>query len=315
MLARRLLMASRGGGIIVVVPPATPPASGYTRVEDNPVMAPTESWEADWILEPNVHYEDGVFHMIYTGNQVGTFDQSQLGYATSDDGLTWTKYASNPIFGDGVGGQSGPVYTPNLFKVGSTYHLLYGNEDFHLCHATSTDLINWSVIGTDIISNPDGQERWNNSTVVIEDDIWHMVIEGYKGGIYRMYYWTSDDEGDTWTAGTGGNQLTDLQIASGGMWGGPFLWPERIDGLWHLWYHACPISDNIPTNIYHATSDDFVSWTKTPGAILEHGVEAFEGNQVADPHIVQVASTFYMFYGGDDEGAVTGSIGLATVTV
>ena len=312
VLSRRLLSAATGTGAFAP-PPALPPSDdSWSRSVPNPIMSPT-GWEGDWILEPSVIYEGGTFKMIYVGASGTPWTASQFGYATSSDGVSWTRYGGNPVFGLGVGGEAGPVFQPNLVKVGSSYWLYYRSPTQYLCIATSTNLTTWTVAHTNIITNPDGQTQWNNTSIVIDDGgTWHMLAEGFKSPIYKTYYWTSSD-GISWTAGNGGAPLTSLQVASGGMYGGPFLWPVPVGGLWHLWYHAASGSGLLPTNIYHATSSDFVNWTQTtPNPVLTHAGSGFEYDQVADPSIVVVGNTAYLFYDGDNNTTETGAIGLAT---
>ena len=70
-----------------------------TKYDGNPVLTPGEKgeWDAAGVFEPRVIYSDGVFHMFYQGANA-TWDVSATGYATSEDGMTWTKYEGNPIF-------------------------------------------------------------------------------------------------------------------------------------------------------------------------------------------------------------------------
>jgi sucrose-6-phosphate hydrolase SacC (GH32 family) len=313
VLSRRLLTAARGFGSFG--PPLGPPPTddSWTRYVSNPILTATEVWEGNWILEPSVLHESGIFKMIYCGDNDVT--SQQVGLATSSDGFTWTKYVGNPVFGGGVGGEAGNVTQPALFKVGSTYRLYYRSPTNYLCIATSSDLINWSVFDTNIISNPDGQSEWDNTSIVIDGGgTWHMLAEGFKSPIYKTYYWSSSD-GLAWTAGNSGNPLTTLQVASGGMWGGPFIWPVMVGGSWHLWYHAAPSAGLLPTNIYHATSPDFVTWTQTlPSPVLTYtGGGSYEHDQVADPSLVVVGETAFLFFDGDNNDVpMTGAIGVAT---
>jgi len=311
MMTRRLLLSGGGGGSFTSPPLSPPTDDSWARVGGNPVMSPT-GWEGTWILEPSVLYEGGLFKMIYTGN--GGTNAAQFGYATSTDGLSWTRSGSNPIWGMGAGGQNGYVNQPELLKVGSTYYMYYSDGSYYKNVATSTDLVSWSNLATNILSNPDGQTKWNNVSVRIDPSgTWQMLAEGLKAGIYLTYYWTSTD-GVIWTAGNGGAALTTLRVAVGGTYGGPFLWPTQIGGLWHVWYHASPAAGNLPTNIYHATSPDFITWTQTtPNPILSYGGAAFEVDQVADPSIITRDGTAYLFYNGaHNTGSGFGSIGLAT---
>jgi hypothetical protein len=318
MLAVAALMvgcAGNGAAAQSPVPsPLSPPTdASWTRSGANPILSPTGR-EGAWILEPTVLYESGTFKMIYTTNNGNWSSPAmQFGYATSRDGGSWTKYGANPIFGMGVGGESGTVNQPELLKLGSTYYLYYtGQPGARRNVATSTDLVTWSIAATNILALPGSVTSWNNSTVVSDSGTLKMLVEGYTGSVWEVFYATSSDALH-WTIGNGGHPLTTLQIAPGGMYGGPFLWPVRVGGLWQLWYHASPVAGQLPTNIYHATSPDLTTWTKTtPSPVLTHAGSGIELDQVADPSIVIAGTTAYMFYDGDDNVTLRGAIGLAT---
>jgi predicted GH43/DUF377 family glycosyl hydrolase len=51
-------------------------------------------WEAD-INRPAVVRRGDTYHLWYTGQ---ARERSWIGYATSPDGLKWTKHAQNPVF-------------------------------------------------------------------------------------------------------------------------------------------------------------------------------------------------------------------------
>ncbi len=68
-----------------------------TPYEGNPVLTAGESgaWDASGVGFPRVTYADGMYHMFYSGWRSV---ELSVGYATSEDGLSWTKYDNNPIF-------------------------------------------------------------------------------------------------------------------------------------------------------------------------------------------------------------------------
>jgi len=75
----------------------------WTKSGSNPVMdlGPAGSWDDSSILEPTVLFDSFMYHMWYQG-----FDGSirRIGYATSPDGVVWTKSSSNPVLDLGVAG-------------------------------------------------------------------------------------------------------------------------------------------------------------------------------------------------------------------
>jgi predicted GH43/DUF377 family glycosyl hydrolase len=305
-----LLLAVAGGGR--AFSPTHWPHTGdsWVRSGSNPLLSPAVAWEETAVYEPTVLYRGvGDWVMLYSGG----WSNPGIGLATSANGTSWTKYASNPVLGQGGSGVAGIAVRQSFTKVGSTYYCYYAdaNPNANLKVATSSDLITWTVQGTALASNVVGWcTGWANSAVWKEGSNWYMLVEGRSGSIWEMAYATSAD-GLSWTLGNSGNQLTTLQVASGGMYGGPALF--QVGTLYHLWYHAAPGSGSLPTNIYHATSTDRITWTKTtPSPVLTHTGSGFEVDQVADPSMVVVGGSSYLFYDGDDNASSAAHVLLAT---
>lgn len=317
--ARRLLMvAGAGGGTFTLAPPAVPPFdSSWTRYGSNPIMTPAVSWEETAVQEPMVLYESGAWRMWYTGG----WTHPGTGYATSTDGLTWTKYASNPVYGQGGSGYANTADCPEVTKVGSTYYLFTSggvttsNPFTTFRVATSTDGIAWTTQSSSIAIGS-GKTLWGNRTVWIESGTWYMLQESGPTP-WEIYLYTSSD-GLTWSIANSGAPLTTLQVATGGMYGGPGLATDStgantptFSGTYHAWYHAAPAAGNNPTNIYHATSSDRITWTRT-GAVLTHTGSGDEADQIADPSIVVVNGTAYLFYDAVINATERGVLMLAT---
>src|SRR6516164_5936785 len=78
---------------------------GITWTKHGIVMVPSQAWENSETSPDSVLYEDGVFKMWYHGGAGwirGVFRPAEsIGLATSPDGITWTKYAGNPILSSG----------------------------------------------------------------------------------------------------------------------------------------------------------------------------------------------------------------------
>jgi hypothetical protein len=81
------------------------------------------------------------YRMIYSGVGSGGM---QVGYATSADGIFWTKHPSNPVFNDPTWA-AGETENWGVMKVGSEYLMWY--SDFGMRQsgiAVSTDLVGWT---------------------------------------------------------------------------------------------------------------------------------------------------------------------------
>ena len=92
----------------------------FTSYPQNPVFKGTAS-PSDWdeIIRERGYIlkEDDTYHLWYTGYKDTTGAVMSLGYATSPDGLIWTRYAGNPIYDS--------LHTEDMMiiKVDDTYQL------------------------------------------------------------------------------------------------------------------------------------------------------------------------------------------------
>jgi predicted GH43/DUF377 family glycosyl hydrolase len=95
----------------------------WTRYASNPILNPTENWEGGGIGYASVIYDEGKFKMVYVNNGYS----SSFGFATSEDGIHWTKDDANPIFSKEKTKNSwaGNVGYPSLTKVGSKLMIYY----------------------------------------------------------------------------------------------------------------------------------------------------------------------------------------------
>lgn len=279
--------------------PRDPQNDGRWKRLPGPLITATEPWEEGALSEPSVSYENGVFQLWYRGG----WGTCALGLATSTGGLQWTKNPANPILRD--------TCQPEVVKVAGTYYLYYntlqqvGSGSLHV--ATSQD-------GVDFVPRPDailtpGQWdlRFANTTIWVEGDMWWMLYESSTAdGTWKLGLARGTSPFD-WIKVAG--PLNSLQHFSG-MYGGP--WLTKIGRTYHLWYHAST-SGNLPTDIYHAVSDDLIHWdTVSDDPILPHS--GWEVDQTADPNLVEAAGRTWLFYDGDDNVTARAAIGGAVAS-
>ncbi len=122
----------------------------------SPVMSRTPgSWDDASISSHIVLRENGSYKMWY-GSWKG--DTADLGYATSPDGIQWTKYPGNPVFGQGTAAwEVGGPDVGTVMRISPTGYRMwyYGyNADLSATKiglATSPDGIHWT---RDAANNP-----------------------------------------------------------------------------------------------------------------------------------------------------------------
>ncbi len=70
----------------------------WTRMSEKPVLSPEAPWEKVAVMCPHVMWDEeaGLYRMWYSGGE--QYEPDAIGYATSPDGLEWTKLGANPIF-------------------------------------------------------------------------------------------------------------------------------------------------------------------------------------------------------------------------
>jgi predicted GH43/DUF377 family glycosyl hydrolase len=159
----------------------------WTRYAKNPVLSPSAAWEggannATGETSPtSVLKEHGVYRLWYHGFSGGS--ERQIGYATSLDGINWSKYAQNPVLTPGVGGDwdADSVCEPNVVHVGATYYMYYshcvGAGGIGL--ATSADGVSWTkYAGNPVIATGAG---WENQQVD-----WAGAY--YDGKLFHLWY-------------------------------------------------------------------------------------------------------------------------------
>lgn len=231
-----------------------------TPYESNPVFegAGPGHWdefirERGWILR-----EDDGYHLWYTGYSSGD-NAMKLGYATSPDGIVWTRHPDNPIYTEHW------VEDMTVVKQGDTYYMFAEgrNDEAHLL--TSKDRVHWErrwrldvrlTNGDPIPPGPYG-----TPTVVFEDGKWYLLYERNDEGIWVA---TSTDL-KTWT------NLQDEPVIRRG--------PEPYDttmialnqvvkrnGRYYATYHAtCPENGSDRWTTCLASSPDLVHWEKYAG--------------------------------------------------
>jgi beta-1,2-mannobiose phosphorylase / 1,2-beta-oligomannan phosphorylase len=233
--------------------------------ESNPVFAGTgrDTWDRMIRERGYILREGDTYHLWYTGYNHNQSDSHfrktmSLGYATSPDGLTWTRHPENPIFDES--------WTEDMMvlKQGDTYYMFAeGLHDIpHML--TSPDRVHWRDHGRIDVRQTNNEPLdpgpYGTPTVWVEAGQWYLFYERRDLGIWLA---TSADR-KVWV-----NVQDDPVIAMG---------PEEYDkhavamnqvikrdGKYYGYYHACahrPWRD-WTTNV--AMSTDLIHWTKYDG--------------------------------------------------
>jgi predicted GH43/DUF377 family glycosyl hydrolase len=229
----------------------------FTSYEKNPVFkgTGTDTWDQKIRERGFILREEGQYHMWYTGFREGPEESMHLGYATSPDGLVWTRYAENPIV------DSGWVEDMMVVKSDSLYYMFAEGTDDIAHMLTSPDRVNWKEYGPldvrKVNGNPIDNGPYGTPTVWIEDGVWYLFYERGDRGIWLA---RSTDR-LTWT------NIQDEPVIKTG--------PETYDqygvavnqivyheGKYYAYYHATAYEDWHEWTSCVAISNDLIRWTK-----------------------------------------------------
>jgi|SRR5450759_1192943 len=230
----------------------------------NPIFSGTNSKTWDKLIRERgfILVEDGIYKMWYTGYADNDNDPKYLGYATSEDGINWTRYAKNPIFSQ--------KWTEDMFVIrheGKYYMFAEGKNDIaHML--TSVDGINWQEQGDLVILTVNGDTipgPYGTPSVWIDNGKWYLFYERNDEAIWLAVSndqktWTNVQDAPVLRKGPGAYDSGD--VASNQV--------IKFKGKYYMYYHgssdagwAVPGATSIWTSNV-AMSADLVHWVKYP---------------------------------------------------
>jgi len=292
----------------------------WTKYEGNPVLdlgAPGD-WDDFHLSNPFVLFEDGIYKMWYSGTNA---PNARIGYATSPDGITWTKYEDNPVLDLGAPGEwdNLQVTDPFVLFEDGTYKMWYtgrGDTSYHrIGYATSPDGITWTKYEDNPVLDLGAPGEWDDLLVgdpfvLFEDGTYKMWYSGQNGPNDRTGYATSPD-GITWTR-YAGNPV--LNLGESGEWDDYHAYTPSVlfeDGTYKMWYSG---HDGSYHRIGYTTSPDGIVWTKYEGnPVLDLGAPgAWDDVDIRDPFVLFDDGTYKMWYSGGNGDGSNWLIGYAT---
>jgi predicted GH43/DUF377 family glycosyl hydrolase len=144
-------------------------------------------WEDD-INRPVVVKRGEIYHMWYTGQAKG---RSAIGYATSPDGIRWTRRSDRPVLEPGAAWEKVALMCPHVLwdERAGLYRMWYsGGDQFEpdaIGYATSPDGLSWTKDPANPVFRPDPASRWDGHKVtgvqvIKTDDTYLMFYIGFR---------------------------------------------------------------------------------------------------------------------------------------
>ncbi len=266
----------------------------FSAYDANPILSyglASEDWDSGILYLPEVIEKDGTYYMFYTASVNLLTTPMSIGYATSMDGMSWTKQNQNPIFeADGTGFDTFQVAEGRLILDNNTWIMYYGARSQagpgpgpYIGRATAPDPAGpWSRLGSPVLQ-VGGEGEWDsgfiNPNAIVRVDTGYVMY--YSGGTgfpfppnhrARLGMATSVD-GITWSKyddpSTEDAPFAEsdpvLDIGSQGSYDSGLAWEADVlqtTSGWEMFYTCDP--DFFPfESICYATSVDGISWEKT----------------------------------------------------
>lgn len=250
--------------------------TNWTKDPGNPILirGSIGSWDDGHLWYPYVIFDNSIYHMWYSGNDNDNSDNGnwRIGYATSEDGIQWTKYSENPVLDLGPAGSwdDRHIFSGPVLVMGDTLKMWYVGYDGTILRAglaISTNGINWTKYNdpatstapytdSDPVLQPGAAGSWDDTNAYLNSVM-------YDGGIYKGWYYGTD---------------------------GPDLYSGRIG---------------------YATSEDGIHWTKydDPGTtdppyaesdyVLDFGLTgSWDDSDISNTQVILEGETYHMFYNG-----------------
>jgi hypothetical protein len=270
----------------------------------NPVLpvGAAGSWDESMAVATSVMFHESIYKMWYEGD--GGF-----GYATSLDGLVWSKYGGNPVLQPGPAGawDEVDIDCATVVYAQGLYRMWYSGVDAantnRIGHAFSDGGIAWTKHEANPVLDlgPPGSlddHEVIHPCVIYEDGLYRMWYNGHDGTTQRILYAFSTD-GVEWTRFT---EHAMLEPGPPGSWDDAELGPMCVlPGLnaYRMWYSGW--NQDQEFRIGYAWSPDGLLWRKNPlhNPVVEPGAAGlWDDALVALPNVLLDGAEFRMWYGG-----------------
>jgi predicted GH43/DUF377 family glycosyl hydrolase len=141
------------------------------------------SWDDERVYSPTVIFDGITYHMWYAGYDGSNY---RMGYATSSNGIDWTRSGANPVFDVGTGGtwDDTRVFGPTVIYLENVYHMWYTGFDGSINkigYASSADGTTWTRSVLNPILDLGSLNSWEELHV-------HSPSVEYDGNTLHMWY-------------------------------------------------------------------------------------------------------------------------------
>jgi predicted GH43/DUF377 family glycosyl hydrolase len=164
---------------------------------EKPVLSADVRWEGVAVMCPHVIYDSKtkIYRMWYSGGE--QYEPNAIGYATSADGLKWTKHPDNPIFkpDPSLAWEKDRVTACQVIPQGDGFVMFYigfrDRDHAQIGLARSQDgIAGWKRHPANPILAP-GANQWDHDAVykpyaIYDGKKWLLWYNGRRGGVEQI---------------------------------------------------------------------------------------------------------------------------------
>ena len=277
------------------------------RHSESPVLrAIPGTWEASWFTVDDVLRIDGKYHMYYCGSDKGN-KNSQLGLATSDDGVRWKRHPNNPIWKDGW---DHLIRDVRVYQLGEAdFWLYYSDYDEHIDLARSKDGVHWkNYENNPVIKRTQPWEaKVMQQRILRIGEKWLMWYSTY-GGKPRVTGFATSKDGIHWEKYKG-NPV--LPLGEPGRWDDYSAFQPSVflhDGHFHMIYTGSSRANMTGYRWGYAYSADGINWRKSPRnpIFVPDKKGSWDGGKVSCHTVIRTGnSSFNIYYAAGPSARAT----------
>ncbi len=288
----------------------------WSEHPSSPIILPGDAgaWDDAVISEAKVVFDGETYHMWYAGrwrHPEGLKTPMDIGYATSSDGVVWTKYEANPVLkrGDLGSYDENILSAPTVLYDGETWHMWYSaanfKGDWSLSYATSTGGARWVKAAQNPLLKETQDARWDAVYLAEPYVLWNgsgfqMWYNGASAQTQTLLGYATSTDGIAWTRF--GQNRPVMTVAPDGQWDDFAVARASViyDGeRYQMWYEG---HNGGTWRIGYATSPDGIDWTRGDNnPIVDLGTEGSWKSRVAsEPNVIFDGQLYRLYHSGYD---------------
>ncbi len=175
----------------------SPDGAHWRRMSRQPVLSAEAPWEKAAVMCPHVLWDEksGQYRMWYSGGE--QYEPDAIGYATSRDGVFWTKHPANPVFKSvpAIAWEKHKVTACQVVREGDWHVMFYiGFRDVDHAQigiARSRDgITGWERLPANPIIRP-GENKWDHDAcykpvAIFDGARWLLWYNGRHGNVEQI---------------------------------------------------------------------------------------------------------------------------------